>query len=48
MEIQSLIPILIAVGIAFVIYKVTKKIFGVALFIIFLVVVYALVARGLH
>ena len=48
MEIQSLIPILVAVGIAFLIYKVTKKLFGVALFIIFLVVAYALVSRGLH
>lgn len=41
-------PILIAVGIAFIIYKITKKLFGVIFFIIFLVVVYALVSRGLH
>lgn len=41
-------PILIAVGIAFIIYKVTKKLFGVLLFIIFLVVVYALVSHGVH
>ena len=48
METQSIVPILVAVLIAFVVWKISKKIINVILFLIFIGVVYAMVSNYLR